>query len=75
MPLGIELKSEQHLEEMIDILASLHKYVPTVSTTENVLVDGKADEIVEDKFSKVLLGQYIAIQLYTCVFIYISTQM
>lgn len=57
---------------MIDILASLHKYVPTVSTTENVLVDGKSDEIVEDKFSKVLLGRYIAIQLYMCV--YASTQ-
>jgi len=48
---------------MIDILTSIHKYVPTVSTTENVLVDGKSDEIVEDKFSKVLLGQYI----YACL--------
>jgi len=73
VPLGIELKSEQHLGEMIDILALLHKYVPTVSTPENVLVDGKSDEIVEDKFSIVLLGQYIAIQLYMCVFIFVST--
>jgi len=59
VPLGIELKSEQHLEEMIDIFVSLHKYVPAVSTTENVLVDGKSVEVGEDKFSKVLLGQYI----------------
>jgi len=59
VPLGIELKSEQHLEEMIDILVSLHKYVPTISTTEEVVVNGKSVEVIEDKFSQVLLGQYI----------------
>jgi len=66
VPLRIELKSEQHLD---DILVSLHKYVPTVSTTENVLVDGKSVEVVEDKFSKVLLGQYILSNC-ACVYLY-----
>ena len=50
MPLGIELKSEQHLEEMNDILVSLHKHVPTISTTEEVVVNGKSVEVVEDKY-------------------------
>jgi len=61
---------------MIDILASLHKHVPTVSTTENVLVDGKSDEIVEDKFQKYSkVG--ILLSNCTCVYlcIYVSTQM
>ena len=63
------MKPEQHLEEMIDILASLHKYVLIVSTTENVLVDGKSDEIVEDKFQKYSkVG--ILLSNCTCVYIY-----
>lgn len=54
---------------MVEILAALHKYVPTVTTTEKVLVDGKEDEIVCDEFSKVLLGTHIC-GINICIYIY-----
>ena len=34
VPLGVYLKDENKLNEMVDILDELHKYVPMVKTTE-----------------------------------------
>ena len=45
-PLGIILKNEQKVEDMIAIMLNLHKYCPTLSTTENTEVAG-VDEPVE----------------------------
>ena len=57
VPLGIILKNEQKVEDMIAIM-NLHKYCPTLSTTENTEVAG-VDEPVElekDNFHQILLG-------------------
>ena len=54
---------------MIDILASLHKYGPTVSTTKNVLVDGKTDEIVE-VFKSIARSVYYYPIVHVCIYIY-----
>lgn len=56
MPLGIELKSEQKYEEMVDILSSLHKYVPTVTTTEKVTLPEENTEVENDEFFQIPLG-------------------
>ena len=58
VPLGIILKNEQKVEDMIAIM-NLHKYCPTLSTTENTEVAG-VDEPVElekDNFHQILLGR------------------
>ena len=59
VPLGIILKNEQKVEDMIAIMLNLHKYYPTLSTTENTEVAG-VDEPVElekDNFHQILLGR------------------
>lgn len=43
--------------EMVDILTSLHKYVPTISTTEKVDLPGDDSEIVRDDFFQILFGK------------------
>ena len=58
MPLGIELKSEQKLEDMVDILVSLHKYIPTVTTTKMVTPPEETSEITCDDFFQIPLGGY-----------------
>ena len=59
MPLGIELKSEQKYEDMVDIMASLHKYAPTVTTTQKVtLSDRESTEVTCDEFFPIILGIY-----------------
>ncbi len=69
MPVGIELKSEQKLEDMVDILASLHKYIPTVTTTKTVTLPEETSEIIWDDFFQILLGGYTCTcmrALYVC---------
>lgn len=57
MPLGVLLRNENILDEMIDILESLQKYVPVKRTTENFYVDGEGEISLEiDHFSHVLNG-------------------
>ena len=59
VPLGIILKNEQKVEDMIAIMLNLHKYCPTLSTTENTEVAG-VDEPVElekDNIHQILLGR------------------
>ena len=58
MPVGIELKSEQKLEDMVDILASLHKYIPMVTTTKTVTLPEETSEITCDDFFHIPLGGY-----------------
>jgi len=55
-PLGIELKSEQKLDEMVDIMASLHKYVPIDTSTQVVMLPDETTEVTRDDFFPILLG-------------------
>ena len=41
---------------MIDIITTLHKYVPTETTEEEVSVDGEVDKIIHDNFFRILIG-------------------
>ncbi len=56
--MGIIQKSETTLEEMVEILKILQKYVPTVSTEETVPITGTDESVVvtNDKFHKILIG-------------------
>ena len=58
VPLGIILKCEQKYEEMVDILDSLHQYVPIVTTTEKTVLPGSQDtvDITSDKVHSIALG-------------------
>ena len=58
VPLGIELKSEQKLDEMVAILDSLQKYVPMVPKTKNVTVPGCTSEVKVTKnvFFNICIG-------------------
>ena len=58
IPLGIILKGEQKYEEMLEVLAHLGQYVPTVSTTENVDIPGMEEpvQITNDAFHKIASG-------------------
>ena len=58
MPLGIELKSEQKYEDMVDILASLHKYVPTVTTIQKATLPEESTEVICDEFFPITLGMH-----------------
>ena len=56
VPLGIELKSEQNMEDMIDILDKMQKkYVPTVSSVK-VMVQDTEVEIQKHQFFNITLG-------------------
>ena len=52
------MKGEQKLEEMIDVLSHLHKYVPTVTEMDEVEVQGKEDtvKVIKDCFYDILIG-------------------
>ena len=61
MPLGVILKNENVLSEMVEILDELHKYVPTKQTTQDVEVVHGQDEVEHlsltvDHFHHILLG-------------------
>ena len=75
VPFGIELKSEQHLEEMIDIYMYLHHYTSMLQQYQQqkmYLLMENLMRLLKTSFQKYCyIGQYIAIQLYLCVFMYI----
>ena len=48
MPLGVFLRNENKLEEMVDILDHLHKYVPMVRSTEMFDFIGEDGEIEQN---------------------------
>ena len=57
MPLGIEPRSEQKLEDVVDLLSNIHKYIPTVSETEKVNVPGHDSvDVTKTKFHQIALG-------------------
>ena len=61
VPLGVFLKDENKLDEMVDILDDLHKNVPTVRTTQDVKVTSTGETtqtktIHTDHFNHILLG-------------------
>ena len=51
--LGIILKSEQKVEDMIAIMLNLHEYCPTLSTTE----DTDVARVGKENFHQILLGR------------------
>ena len=61
VPLGIELKSEQKVEEMVAILDSLQKYVPKIPRREKIYVPGCVEpvEVGKNGFFKIGFGMYI----------------
>ena len=58
VPLGILLKDENKLDEMVSILEHLHQYIPTVCREKKVDVpDSKQQETLQvDNFHHILLG-------------------
>ena len=61
MPLGVILKNENVLNEMVEILDELHKYVPTKQTTQEFEVVHGKDKVEHlslkvDHFHHILLG-------------------
>ena len=58
VPLGIIPHSEISYEDMVAVMEELHKYVPTVSTTESVMVAGSEEEdtVHLDTFHYLLFG-------------------
>ena len=56
--MGIIPRSETSYEDMVVIMEELHKYVPTVSTTESVMVPGSEEELTIplDTFHYILFG-------------------
>ena len=59
VPLGIELKSEQKYEELIHVLRHLQQYVPTKTTTTEVVHDSEPIQIVTDKFHSLNISSEI----------------
>ena len=60
MPLGIQLRSEQKLEDMVEILSVLHKYVPRVTTTEKVHIPECEETLTltKNKFFNTMIGEF-----------------
>ena len=61
VPLGVILKNENKLEDMVDILDELHKYVPHVRTTQSFdsIQSNGAKETVQvciDHFNHTFIG-------------------
>ena len=67
------LKSEQKLEQMVDIMADLQQYIPTVTTTEEYMTieSDKPISVILDDFHHILFGKKCSflVQLYirTCI--------
>ena len=57
MPLGVTLKNENKLDEMVDIMAMLHKYVPTMESSKEIPVPGRTEprHFAIHKFHPILL--------------------
>ena len=48
VPLGIILKNENKLDEMVEILSELHQYVPTTESMTTCIVSTEGEELQED---------------------------
>lgn len=58
MPLGVILKNEQKLEDMVEIMDHLQEYVPMTTTTEETEIAGSTVPVVKDSFHCTLIGKY-----------------
>ena len=58
VPLGVLLKNENKVDEMVDVITHLHDYVPTVTKTGNVMVPGceQPKSVLLQNFHHILLG-------------------
>ena len=58
VPLGVITKSEQKLEDMVEIVTKLQQYVPTITKTEEVLVAATEEPVTVtwDNFHHILFG-------------------
>ena len=57
VPLGVQLKNENVLEEMVDIMTEAQKYVPTISKLLQIEVAGESTVTVKaDHFHNILFG-------------------
>ena len=58
VPLGITMKNENKIDEMVQILSSLHKYVPSTQETLEVEVEGEEepDQLTVNHFHSILFG-------------------
>ena len=58
VPLGIILKNENKIDEMVQILSELQQYVSFAQKTVEVDVDGEDEphELIIDRFHSILLG-------------------
>lgn len=58
MPIGVFLKNENKLEEMVEIMHSLHKYVPTTTITHTYAVPSTQETVdaVVDEFHHLMIG-------------------
>ena len=59
MPLGVILKSEQKLEDMVEIMADLQHYAPLCTTDHSYEIPGLDNPVCVklDNFHHVLLGE------------------
>jgi hypothetical protein len=53
------LKSEQKLEDMVDVMEDFHEYVPTVTTSSEYELSGSEDvvNVTLDAFHYMLFGE------------------
>lgn len=59
VPLGVLLKDENKLDEMVDIMAHMHNYVPLTHYAKDDKIPGSIDETVVTQavdFHRVLFG-------------------
>ena len=58
IPLGVYLKNENVLDEMVSIMEDLHTYVPTIHKRVEITTPGKTepDTIDDFKFHPILFG-------------------
>ena len=57
VPLGVILKNENKGDEMVDIMAYLHQYVPSINCSEKKVIS-TGETILEEKakFHQILVG-------------------
>ena len=58
VPIGVFLKNENMLDEMVDIMHSLHKYVPTttITCTYEIPSSGETVNVSVDEFHHLIMG-------------------
>ena len=57
VPLGVQLKNENVIEDMVEIMTEVQRYVPTISQSVDVEVAGESTVTVKaDHFHNILFG-------------------